>query len=298
MQKIKTAVIPAGGSGTRFLPSTKSVPKEMFPLDGKPVILHVVEEVVASGIENIIFVVSHNKQSIENFFSPNPEAEDYYLKMGKKEEVENLKKISKLANFSYVYSTSPNGNGAALSSARHLLGNEPFVLVWSDEVIFSKKEPRIKQCIDAYYKYGKPVISAVEISDPKLRCRYGMAELQEIKGETEIMEIKNIIEKPPLGTEPSKYAAHGAYVLPPEVFEALDRTSPGLNGELWLIDIINKMKSKTGLLAKVISDGHYLDCGDPLSYLYSQMDYFINYSSYPEAALEKLRSGVCKINLK
>jgi UTP--glucose-1-phosphate uridylyltransferase len=295
-KKIKTAVIPAGGWGTRFLPSTKSIPKEMFPLDGKPIILHVVEEAVASGIENIIFVVSHNKQSIENFFSPNPEVEDYFLKLGKIKEVENLKKISKLAHFSYVYTTPPYGNGGALASARHLLKDEPFVLVWSDEIIFSKIKPRIKQCIEAYYKYQKPVISAVEIKDPKMRNRYGMAELKDIEGETEIKEIVKIAEKPALGTEPSKYATHGAYVLTPAIFEALDNTPVGSNGELWLSDIINTMKEKTGLLAQIISDGHYLDCGDPLSYLYSQMDYFINYSSYPEGELEKLRSGVCKLN--
>jgi UTP--glucose-1-phosphate uridylyltransferase len=295
IKKIKTAVIPAGGWGTRFLPSTKSVPKEMFPLDGKPIILHVVEEVVKSGITNIIFVVSHNKQSIENFFSPNPEVEDYYMKLGKKEEVKNLRKISKLANFSYVYTHPPYGNGGALAAARHLLGDEAFVFVWSDELILSKKAPRIKQCLDAYYKYGKPVISAIKISDPKLRSRYGMAELKNVKGEKEIKEIVRIAEKPTLGTEPSEYATHGAYILTPEIFTALDKTKPGKNNELWLSDVINNLKKDTPLLAKIITDGHYLDCGDPLSYLYSQIDYFLNYSSYQKKDLEKLRSGVCDL---
>lgn len=296
MQQIKTAVIPAGGWGTRFLPTTKSVPKEMFPLGGKPIILHVVEEAVASGIENIIFVVSHNKQSIESFFSPNQEIEDYFVSMGKTEEVENLKKIYNLANFSYVYTKPPYGNGGALAAVRHFVKDEPFVLVWSDEIIFSKKAPRIKQCMDAYYKYGKPVISGVEIKDCNKRNCYGMAAFKDMDHETSIKEIINIVEKPALGTEPSSYATHGAYILTPDVFEALDRTKPDANGELWLSDIINNMKEKTGLLTQIIEDGHYLDCGDPLSYLYSQMDYFINYGNYPEEALEKLRTGVCKIN--
>jgi UTP--glucose-1-phosphate uridylyltransferase len=295
IKKIKTAVIPAGGWGTRFLPSTKSVPKEMFPLGGKPIILHVVEEVIASGIKNIIFVVSHNKQSIENFFSPNPEVEDYYKKLGKMEEVKNLKKITKMANFSYVYTYPPYGNGGALAAARHLLGNEPFVFVWSDEIILSKKGPRIKQCLDTYYKYGKPVISSIKINDPNMRSRYGMAELRDIKGDKEVKDIVRIVEKPALGTEPSDYATHGAYILPPEVFKALDETKPGKNGELWLIDIINNMKSETGLMAKIITDGHYLDCGDPVAYLYSQIDYFVNYANYPEKELEKLRYGFCEI---
>ena len=280
MNKIKTALIPAGGWGTRFLPSTKSIPKEMFPLGTKPVILHVVEEAVASGIENIIFVVSHHKQSIESFFSANEILEDYFLKCGKKEQVADLRRIANMANFDFVYAKNLAGNGGALEAARHLLLNDPFVLVWSDEVIFSKKEPRIKQCLDAFYKYGKPVISAVEIKDELKRKRYGMAELRDLPGEEEIKEIVRIVEKPDSGKEPSVYAAHGAYVLTPEVFSALDKTKLGKNKELWLTDIINKMKEKTGLLAKIIPDGRYLDCGDPLEYLYSQMEYFLNYTEH------------------
>ena len=280
MNKIKTALIPAGGWGTRFLPGTKSIPKEMFPLGTKPVILHVVEEAVASGIENIIFVVSHHKQCIESFFSANEILEDYFLKCGKKEQVADLKRIANMANFDFVYAKNLSGNGGALEAARHLLLNDPFVLVWSDEVIFSKKEPRIKQCLDAFYKYGKPVISAVEIKDELKRKRYGMAELKDLPGEEEIKEIVRIVEKPDSGKEPSVYAAHGAYVLTPEVFSALDKTKLGKNKELWLTDIINKMKEKTGLLAKIIPDGRYLDCGDPLEYLYSQMEYFLNYTEH------------------
>jgi UTP--glucose-1-phosphate uridylyltransferase len=289
--KIKTALIPAGGWGTRFLPSTKSIPKEMFPLGNKPVILHVVEEAVASGIENIIFVVSHHKQSIESFFSPNEILEDYFLKRGKKEQVAELQKIASMANFDFVYVKNLEGNGGALEAGRHLLLNDPFVLVWSDEIIFSKKEPRIKQCLDAFYKYGKPVISAVEIKDKNKRQRYGMAELKDIPGEKEIKEIIQIIEKPEPGEEPSVYATHGAYVLTPEVFEALDQTKAGRNGELWLVDIINRMKEKTGLLAKIIPDGHYLDCGDPSEYLYSQIEYFINYTEFSK----EVRSNIKKI---
>jgi len=294
-KKIRTAIIPAGGWGTRFLPSTKSIPKEMFPLGNKPIILHVVEEAVASGIENIIFIVSHHKQSIESFFSSNQILEDYFLKLGKIEQVENLKKISEMAEFSYVYTKPPYGNGGALAAARHLVQDESFVLVWSDEIIFSKNKPRIKQCLEAYEKYHKPVISAVEISDPTKRCRYGMAELKDIAGDHDVKEILNIIEKPSFGNEPSAFAAHGAYVLPPEIFDALDQTKPGKDNELWLTDIINTMKKETGLLAKIITDGHYLDCGDPVEYLFSQIDYAVNYSNYPEQILEKIRCGDCKI---
>lgn len=295
MKKIKTAVIPAGGWGTRFLPSTKSVPKEMFPLGNKPVILHVVEEVVASGIENIIFIVSHHKQSIESFFSSNQILDDYFIKLGKDKQVKDLRKITDMAQFSFVYTKPPYGNGGALSAAKHLIEDESFVLVWSDEVVFSKQKPRIQQCLDTYYKYNIPTISAIEIKDPSKRSRYGMAELKDINGEDDIKEIVRIVEKPKAGKEPSEFATHGAYILPPTVFDALDETKPGVNGELWLTDIINTMKKETGLMAKIIPDGHYLDCGDPLEYLFSQLDYFINYSKDSKVVLDHINNEeVCR----
>ncbi len=294
MKKIRTAVIPVGGWGTRFLPITKSIPKEMLPLGNKPIILHVVEEVVASGIKNIIFVVSQHKQVIESFFSSNEMLEDYFIKLGAKEQVANLKKIAKLAEFTFVYTKSSHGNSSALGAVRNLLGEEPFVLVWSDEVIFSKQKPRIKQCLEAFEKYNKPVISAIRITDPKKRARYGMAALKDIKGESEIKEITSIVEKPALGTEPSEYATHGAYVLTPDIFEALDKLPNNDDKDIGIVDVINIMKEKTGLLAKIIPDGHYLDCGNPLEYLYSQIDYYSNYSEYSAEVIGHLGEEACK----
>ncbi len=294
IEKITTAVVPAGGWGTRFLPSTKSIPKEMFPLGDKPVILHVVEELVASGITNIIFIVSHHKQSIESFFAPNELLENYITQVSGTEKGNELRAISKMATFDFVYTQEPNGNGGFLSAVRHLVGDKPFLLTWSDEIIFSKLKPRAAQCLDAYYKYGKPVISAVEIKDPNKRRKYGMANLKDIKGELDIKEIIEIVEKPAFGTEPSNYATHGTYILTPAIFKALDEVKPGPKGEIRLTDVINKMKESTGLLAKIISDGHYLDCGDPLEYLLSQVDYFINYSEWAVDAMIALAKPVCK----
>lgn len=294
MNKIKTAVIPVGGWGTRFLPITKSIPKEMLPLGNKPIILHVVEEVVASGIKNIIFVVSQHKQVIESFFSGNEMLEDYFAKIGAKEQADNLKKITALAEFTFVYTKNPHGNSGALGAVRNLVGNEPFVLVWSDEVIFSKQKPRIKQCLEAFEKYNKPVISAIKIVDPQKRQRYGMAALKDVADESEIKEIIDIKEKPAPGTEPSEYATHGAYVLTPEIFTALDKIPNNKNKDLGIVDVINIMKEKTGLLAKIIPDGHYLDCGNPLEYLYSQIDYYANYSEYSDEVIDHLGKGVCR----
>ncbi|MBP9758913.1 UTP--glucose-1-phosphate uridylyltransferase [Candidatus Dojkabacteria bacterium] len=275
MSNIKTAVIPTGGYGTRFLPASKSIPKEMFPLWNKPIVYHVVEEAVKSGIENIVFIVSPMKHSVEDFFSPNQLEEDYLLKKGKIDQVGELRGIQQLANYSFVYTKSPYGNGGALLSAKHLIKNEPFVVVWGDEMIISKTKPRIQQCIETYEKYGKPVISAIEIKDPLRRQKYGIAELKDIEGDSEVKEIVRIVEKPQPGTEPSSIATHGTYVLPPEIFEYFDETFIGKDGELWLTDLINNLNKKTGLLAKIIPDGIYLDCGNPIDYMLSQLEFVL-----------------------
>lgn len=291
MNEIKTAVIPAGGYGVRFMPATKSVPKEMFPLGNKPIILHVVEEVVKSGITQIIFVVSHHKQAIESFFSPNQILESFFEEKGKREEVERLRAISSMAEIGFVYTKPPYGNGGALVAAKHLLRKKhPFLFVWSDELIMTSGVPRIKQCIETYEKYGKPVVSAIRIDDPKKRASYGMAELTDVTDERSVKEVKRIVEKPAFGTEPSDIATHGAYILPMEVFDYLEKTPIGRDGELWLTDILNNMMPHTGLMAKIIEDGQYLDCGSPLSYLKSQIEYTLGHSPDSEKLKEYLKT--------
>lgn len=274
MNKIKIAVIPAAGYGTRFLPITKSIPKEMLPLGEKPIILHVVEEAVNSGIEKVIFVVSPYKKAIRDFFGEDENLEKALVKYAGKEGVARLKKISKMAKFEYVVQGEPYGNGGAVLWAKKYLKDQPFVVAWGDEVILTKKKPRIKQCIEVFEKFGKPVISAVKIKNPEDRCRYGMAELKAFRGgDKNVCEIVRIVEKPAKGKEPSPYATHGAYVLPYEIIKYLEKTPRGKGGELWLTDAINLMKKKTGLLAKIIEDGEYLDCGNPEEYLRSQVKY-------------------------
>ncbi len=297
-KKITTAVVPAGGYGTRFLPATKSIPKEMFPLGNKPIILHVVEELVASGIKDIVFIVSHHKQSIESFFAANEILEDFYLKNGKKDQVKDLRRIQKLANFTFVYTHPPYGNGGCLQAARHLLEDKPFVLAWADELIVAHGKPRVRQCLDVYEKYGLPVVSALRIPDPKDRTRYGMAKLSSFKGERKIKKIDTIVEKPALGQEPSEYAAHGAYVLTPDVFKALDQTKPGKGGELWLADILNNLMKHKNLLACLIPNADYYDCGNPLVYLQSQIDFAIKHSAYSKEIKNFICTRSCDLTKK
>lgn len=274
MTQVRTAVIPVGGFGTRFLPATKTIPKEMFPVGNKPVILHVVEEVLSAGIQNIIFVVNHHKHTLENFFSRNEMLEQYYQRLGKGEKVEELISIAESAQFSYVYSEPPMGNGGALRSVEHLVGREPFVLVWGDEFFLNtNKHNRIRQCCDVFEKFDIPVVSAFKVSTSRL-SRYGVASgVKEKKGMKNVVSIKKIVEKPDTKKAPSNLAILGTYVLTYDIFTASKKVKVGKGGELWLTDLINEMAKKTGLLAKVVSNAHYLDCGNPHDYLLSQIEY-------------------------
>lgn len=273
MKRVKKAVIPAGGYGTRFLPASKSIPKEMFPIGNKPIILRVVEEAVEAGIEQIIFVVSHHKQSVESFFGPNKPLEDYYLGKRKHDEVGELHRIEQLADFAFVYTHAPYGNGGALLPARPFLDDEPFVVAWADELVLTPpgSPSRIQACINAYHEYQKPIIAMMDIPDANLRHRYGMARFSDVPGSKTVKDIQEIIEKPAPGTEPSSFAAHSAYVLTPDIFHAFDETFLGKDGELWLSDLINSLKSRTGLLGVVLEGATYLDCGSPDDYLLSQV---------------------------
>ncbi len=288
MNHIKKAIIPVGGFGTRFLPATKTIPKEMFPIWNKPVVLRVVEEVVAAGIEEIIFVVAQHKEAIEGFFAPNEMLEKYFQQLGKKEHVEELKKISHLAHFTFVYTEPPMGNGGALKAAEHLVKDEPFLVLWGDEFFLSNGKPRTKLVIEAFERLEKPVISAVEIEEEEKQSLYGMAELKAIRGEKEVMEILKIVEKPARGKAPSNFAVHGCYALPPTFFEYLKKTKRGRDGELWITDILNEMKKETGLFACLIPGGKYLDCGNPRDYLLSQIEYALHEHEDPKLRKELL----------
>ncbi len=273
MSSVRTAVIPAGGFGTRFLPCTKSIPKEMFPLGHKPVIQHVVEEVVGAGIEHIIFVVSHRKTSVQNHFSPNELLEEYLIGAGKGEDVERLRELTRLARFTFVHTLPPYGNAGALRAARHLLNGEPFALLWSDEVMLTTGSSRLTRCLELFDTEGLPVISSVAIPEPERRMHYGMAELRAYKDNPHVQEIVRIVEKPRAGEEPSEYATHGAYILPSRVFDALDDTKPRENGEYVLADVLTTLSHQMTMLAQILPDATYLDCGNPEEYLRSQVLY-------------------------
>jgi UTP--glucose-1-phosphate uridylyltransferase len=264
--KITKAIIPAAGFGTRFLPQTKAMPKEMLPIVDKPVIQYVVEEIVDSGIENIVIVTGANKRAIEDHFDAPNEDLIKNLLQGKKEHLlAEAQKISDLANFIYIRQKGPYGNGTPVLSAEPVIDGEPFAVLWGDEFIYAKP-PRLKQMIDVYEKYGGVVISGVKIEKKEDLKRYGIARLEHVEGN--VSKIVEIVEKPEPDQAPSDIATHGAYILPPEIFEALKKVGPGKGGEIWLTDGINLLKDQgVPIYAVEIENGKYYDTGNKLEYM-------------------------------
>jgi UTP--glucose-1-phosphate uridylyltransferase len=266
MQKIRKVVIPAAGFGTRFLPQTKALPKEMLPVVDKPIIQYVVEEVVNSGIEDIIIVTGSTKRAIEDHFdTPNADLIKNLENGGKFAVLEEIKKISDMANFIYIRQRGPYGNGSPVLSAESAIEDEPFAVVWGDEFIYAEP-PRLSQMIKVYEKFGGMVISGVKIEKKEDLKRYGIADVTRVEGN--VYKINEIVEKPDPDKAPSNLATHGAYILPPEIFGALREIELGKGGELWLTDAINYLKNKGVPLYTVeIENGKYYDTGNKIEYL-------------------------------
>jgi len=274
--KINKVVIPAAGFGTRFLPQTKAMPKEMLPVVDKPVIQYVVEEAVNSGIENIILVTGSNKRAIEDHFDLPDEDLTNNLVEGRKEHLlDEVKKIARMANYIYVRQKGPYGNGTPVLTAEPIIDNEPFAVLWGDEFIYSKP-PRLAQMMKVYDKYGGIVISGVKIENKEDLRRYGIADLEPVEGNT--FKINKIVEKPEPDEAPSNIAAHGAYILPPDIFNALRYLKPGKGGEIWLVDAINVLK-KEGIpvYTVVIEDGKYYDTGNKFEYMKTVVEFALQH---------------------
>ncbi len=269
--KISQVVIPAAGFGTRFLPQTKAMPKEMLPIVDKPVIQYVVEEAVASGIEDVVIVTGSNKRAIEDHFDKPSEDLIKNLIDGKKEHMlESIQKIAEMANFIYIRQKGSYGNGTPVLSAEPVIKDQPFAVLWGDEFI-SASPPRLQQMIDVYEKYPGIVISGVEIKKKEDLSRYGIADLDLVEGN--VYKIKSIVEKPSPEDAPSNIATHGAYILPPEIFDALRRVQPGKGGEIWLVDAINLLQREgMSTYTVVVKNATYYDTGNKLEYMKTIID--------------------------
>jgi UTP--glucose-1-phosphate uridylyltransferase len=279
MDEIRKVIIPAAGWGTRFLPQTKAMPKEMLPIIDKPVIQYVVEEVVASGIKDIIIVTGWHKRAIEDHFDRSIELERFLESRGKEKSLEEIRRIAQLANFIYIRQKGESyGNAIPLLVAEPVIDKEPFAVIWGDEFIMAKP-PRLAQMLAAYKKYEGAIISAVRIKKKKDLSRYGIAEVTSV--EKNIFRIKKIVEKPLPEKAPSNLATHGAYILPPEIFSIIRNLKPGKDGEYWLSDAINELiKSGYPFFACEIKNARYYDTGNRLEYLKTVVEFALSHPGF------------------
>jgi UTP--glucose-1-phosphate uridylyltransferase len=265
--KIKKAVVAVAGSGTRFLPVTKAMPKEMLPIVDKPIIQLVVEELVGAGIEDIILVTKWDKKPLEDHFDYSWALENDLEKSGKTELLERIKKISEMANFIYVRQKGPYGNGTPVLSAASLVDDEPFIFVWGDDLVKSKVS-FTKQMVDDFEKNGHPMIGVQKVAKGDV-VRYGIVKLREGTN-----EIEDIVEKPSVEEAPSQLADFGRMILNQEIIDVLKATALGKGNELWITDAIkNYVRSGGKFLAKEVEGGEWLTTGDPLNYLKAMLTY-------------------------
>ncbi len=262
-QQVRKVIIPVAGFGTRFLPATKAMPKEMLPIIDKPVIQYVVEEAIASGITDVILVTNHAKRAVEDHFDFNSELEAWLKKQGKNELLKEVKEISSMANFIYVRQKGPYGSATPVLNAAHLIGDEPFAVMFGDELFFHEK-PRLRQMIDVFDRYGDPVLGVMK-TDAEGTKKYGIIDPGAKVG-ARTYQLKGIVEKPGPEKAPSKLAAIGSYVLTPDIFAAIRTLKPGHGGERVLVDAIQKVGLKRPLYACEL-EGEYHDTGSKIGWL-------------------------------
>jgi len=270
MKKIKKAIVAVAGSGTRLLPATKAMPKEMLPIVDKPIIQLVVEELVAAGIEDIILVTKWDKKPLEDHFDHNWALMDELKKAGKEALRERVKKISEMANFIYVRQKGPYGNGTPILSAANLVDDEPFIFVFGDDLVKSKVS-FTRQMIDDYNKHGHLIMGVQEVPLKDV-VRYGIVKLK--KGAE---QIEDIVEKPTTQNTPSRLAEFGRFILNKDIIDILKKTALGKNNELWVVDAIKTYIQQGGVFfAKEVKDGQWLTTGDPLNYLKAILTYALD----------------------
>ncbi len=272
MQKVTKAVIPAAGFGTRFLPQTKAMPKEMLPLVDKPIIQVVVEELVEAGIKDIILVTGSHKRAIEDHFDKNPELEAILRSSKKLEEISLIKKIISLANFIYVRQKGPVGNATPISNCLSLVRNETFLVFWGDDFVQATPS-RAKQLIEVYQKYGAPVLGAIRTNKKEDTKKYGFAKGKKLPDH--VVEVEEIVEKPGIGKAPSNLATVSGFLLTPEVAPYIQKVVKGANKkEPNYIDALSLyIKAGGKVYAKELQNARYFDTGSKQGYLEAVVEY-------------------------
>ena len=278
LKKIKKAIIPAAGLGTRFLPATKAMPKEMLPILDKPTIQYIVEEAARAGIEDIIIVTGKHKRAIEDHFDNQKELEMILEEKGKTDLLEKVNYSTELANIFYVRQKEQKGLGHAIYSARQFIGNEPFAVLLGDDIVESTT-PAIKQLMDTYEETGKSVIGVQEVNENDTH-RYGIIDPLGKSGRQ--YEVNQFVEKPKQGTAPSNLAIMGRYVLTPDIFEYLANQGKGAGGEIQLTDAIERMNKESQVYAYDF-EGERYDVGEKLGFVKTTIEFALKDQEMNEA---------------
>jgi UTP--glucose-1-phosphate uridylyltransferase len=285
--RVRKAVFPAAGFGTRFLPATKSIPKEMLPLVDKPIIQYGVEEAIAAGCDQIVIVTGRGKSAIEDHFDVSFELETMLEKRGKKELLAVSKNVSNMVRLSYVRQKEAMGLGHAVLMARDLVGDEPFAVILPDDVI-DAKVPCLKQMVDVFDKVQGSILATQVVEGPGISA-YGVLDGKPMKDDPRVIEVKGLVEKPKLADAPSKNAIIGRYILTPAIFDLLEKTPLGVGGELQLTDGIKALLQKEKVYGYSFEGKRY-DAGDKLGLMTATVDYALKREDLGPQFREHLKS--------
>lgn len=268
-RKIRKAIIPAAGLGTRFLPATKAQPKEMLPIVDKPTIQYIIEEAIASGIEEILIITGKGKKCIEDHFDKSLELEIELEKSGKQDMLKMVREISDMVDIHFIRQKEPKGLGHAISCAKTFVGNEPFAVLLGDDIVYNEEEPCLGQLIKCFNEYNTSILGVQEVPHKDVN-KYGIVD--GVYVENGVYKVRNLIEKPSIDEAPTNVAILGRYIITPKIFEILEKTIPGKGGEIQLTDALLTLIGSEAMYAYNFTGKRY-DVGDKLGFLKATVEY-------------------------
>lgn len=288
--KVRKAIIPAAGLGTRFLPATKAQPKEMLPIVDKPTIQYIVEEAIDSGIEDILIVTGRNKRAIEDHFDKSYELEDELKRKGNQDMLNLVQDISNMVNIHYIRQKEPRGLGHAIYCAKSFIGNEPFAVLLGDDIV-DAEVPCLKQLIDVYNEYKTTVVGVQKVSDEDV-SKYGIVACRPV--DDRVYKVKDMVEKPDKDSAPSNIAILGRYIITPQIFKFLENAEPGKGGEIQLTDALKRLMGCEAMYAYDFIGKRY-DVGSKMGFLQATLEFALKREDLRDDVVQYLKETVCSL---